>query len=97
MARFTAMVVLPTPPLPLPTATMLSMPGMGCGPRCGGPPACMWLTRTPLELLIVLGGRLLLPWGLALGHLSQAMLAAASGTLVAAVLFRRFGDDRRDF
>src|ERR1017187_8921753 len=33
-ARFTATVVLPTPPLPLPTATTCAMPGNGCGP-CG--------------------------------------------------------------
>src|SRR5665213_2822393 len=39
-ARFTATVVLPTPPLPLPTATTYSTPGKGCGP-CGAPaPAC---------------------------------------------------------
>src|ERR1035437_2633950 len=39
-ARFTATVVLPTPPLPLPTATTCPIPGKGCGP-CGAPaPIC---------------------------------------------------------
>src|SRR6185437_7981336 len=39
-ARFTATVVLPTPPLPLPTAITYSTPGRGCGP-CGAPaPVC---------------------------------------------------------
>src|SRR5580704_14008156 len=39
-ARFTATVVFPTPPLPLPTATTCATPGKGCGP-CGAPaPIC---------------------------------------------------------
>src|SRR6185312_14799091 len=39
-ARFTATVVLPTPPLPLPIATTCATPGRGCGP-CGTPcPIC---------------------------------------------------------
>src|SRR5207237_10752597 len=37
IARFTANVVFPTPPLPEPTAMMVSTPGRGCGP-CGGCP-----------------------------------------------------------
>src|ERR1700678_349759 len=36
-ARFTATVVFPTPPLPLPIATTCATPGNGCGP--GGAPA----------------------------------------------------------
>src|ERR1700722_7525820 len=39
-ARFTATVVFPTPPLPLPIATTCATPGKGCGP-CGAPaPIC---------------------------------------------------------
>src|SRR5947207_2044580 len=37
IARLTASVVFPTPPLPEPTAMMVSTPGRGCGP-CGGCP-----------------------------------------------------------
>jgi len=33
-ARFTAVVDLPTPPLPLATATMFFTPGMSFTPRC---------------------------------------------------------------
>src|SRR6202142_2911714 len=36
-ARLTASVVFPTPPLPEPTAIIVSTPGRGCGP-CGGCP-----------------------------------------------------------
>src|ERR1700691_5338011 len=36
-ARFTDSVVLPTPPLPEPTAIMASTPGNGCGPGAGCP------------------------------------------------------------
>src|SRR3954471_15224501 len=39
-ARLTASVVLPTPPLPEPTAMMASTPGSGCGPW--GACACEW-------------------------------------------------------
>src|SRR5271154_7198233 len=33
-ARFTATVVLPTPPFPEPTATIWVIPGSGCGVGC---------------------------------------------------------------
>src|SRR5271168_165454 len=39
-ARLTATVVLPTPPLPLPTATTCATPGNGCGPCCAPVPIC---------------------------------------------------------
>ena len=35
IARLTATVVLPTPPLPAPTAMMLRMPGIGARPPSG--------------------------------------------------------------
>src|SRR5437763_9467920 len=41
-ARFTATVVLPTPPLPEPIATMFSTPGNGCGAVCGEAFGCPW-------------------------------------------------------
>ena len=40
MERLTASVVLPTPPLPEPTAMMASTPGSGCGPAGAGPCEC---------------------------------------------------------
>src|ERR1017187_4616734 len=62
--RLTATVVLPTPPLPLPTATTCATPGKGCGPCgvCGAPaPICpiqkspvLRLAATLLGILLVL-------------------------------------------
>src|SRR5450432_3907364 len=48
-ARFTATVVLPTPPLPEPTATMFLTPGSGNGPGCGAPCVCPCANETPLK------------------------------------------------
>src|SRR5579859_1854838 len=48
-ARFTEMVVLPTPPLPEPMATTFWMPGSGCGPCCGGAP-CGGCACVPINL-----------------------------------------------
>src|ERR1700722_3016631 len=58
VARFTASVVLPTPPLPEPTAIIFDTPGRVCGP--GGVGACA--IREPLFT----------DWLLAIAHCSCA-------------------------
>src|ERR1700733_407600 len=47
-ARFTATVVFPTPPLPLPIATTCATPGKGCGP-CGAPCPAAAIPTLPFE------------------------------------------------
>src|ERR1035437_3097801 len=49
MARFTATVVLPTPPLPLPTPTTCATPGKGCGPCGTAAPVCP-IRKSPLHI-----------------------------------------------
>src|SRR5215469_14918022 len=55
-ARFTATVVLPTPPLPDPTATTCCTPGSGCGPIgcCPVCPICLLSAVYCLALLSAL-------------------------------------------
>src|SRR5947209_785184 len=72
-ARFTATVVLPTPPLPLPTATTCDTPGKGCGP-CGAPAPICPITFSPnlsdVPLVAKRGTHLFLPLRLACPHLA---------------------------
>src|SRR4029077_20410747 len=49
-ARLTATVVLPTPPLPLATATRFFTPGMGWRSGCGMGAGGMWLPCLDAEI-----------------------------------------------
>src|SRR5580700_1648161 len=67
-ARFTAKVVFPTPPLPEPTAIIVSTPGRGCGP-CGGCPG-----RGDIGVFKESPSRWAVRWGQAYLLIIQALL-----------------------
>ncbi len=49
-ARLTAVVLLPTPPLPEATAMMFLMPGISFTPRCTACATIFGMRRSPLTL-----------------------------------------------